>query len=110
MKANESKIAFICFHLFFRIGTFQRVTAEKNKKFSRRLNSPPRLCARPLTRMRHLVNHPQLSFRGPAWVTIQGKARQDSIGSEIRTENVALFALAVDRAEFDLWAETCGRL
>jgi hypothetical protein len=32
-QANESKIAFICFHLFFRIGTFQRVTPEKNKKF-----------------------------------------------------------------------------
>jgi hypothetical protein len=33
MKENESKIAFISFHLFFRIGTFQRVTADSNQKF-----------------------------------------------------------------------------
>jgi hypothetical protein len=32
MKGNESKIAFICFHLFLRIGAFQWVTREKNKK------------------------------------------------------------------------------
>jgi hypothetical protein len=32
MKANERKIAFICFHLLFRIGTFQWVTADSNKK------------------------------------------------------------------------------
>jgi hypothetical protein len=32
MKENESKIAFISFHLFFRIGTFQRVTADSNQK------------------------------------------------------------------------------
>jgi hypothetical protein len=32
MKENERKYAFICFHLFFGIGTFQRVAAEKNKK------------------------------------------------------------------------------
>jgi hypothetical protein len=31
-QINESKIAFICFHLFFRIGTFQSVTGGKNKK------------------------------------------------------------------------------
>jgi hypothetical protein len=32
MKTNERKIAFICFHLLFRIGTFQWVTADSNKK------------------------------------------------------------------------------
>jgi hypothetical protein len=32
MKTNKSKIAFICFHRLFRIGTFQRVTGEKTKK------------------------------------------------------------------------------
>jgi hypothetical protein len=32
MKGNESKIPFISFHKFFRIQTFQRVMAEKNKK------------------------------------------------------------------------------
>jgi len=31
-KQNESKIAFICFHLFLRINTFQSVTGEKIKK------------------------------------------------------------------------------
>jgi hypothetical protein len=34
MKGNESRIAFISFHFLFRIGTFQRVTAEKNEIFS----------------------------------------------------------------------------
>jgi hypothetical protein len=32
MQINESKIAFICFLLFFRIGTFQWVTDDSNKK------------------------------------------------------------------------------
>ena len=32
MKRNESKIAFICFHFLLRIGTFQWVTADLNKK------------------------------------------------------------------------------
>jgi hypothetical protein len=32
MQVNESKIAFICFHLLFGIGTFQWVTADSNKK------------------------------------------------------------------------------
>jgi hypothetical protein len=32
MKTNESKIAFISFHLFFRNLTFQRVTSKKIKK------------------------------------------------------------------------------
>jgi hypothetical protein len=32
MQMNESKIAFIPFILFFGIGAFQWVTAEKNKK------------------------------------------------------------------------------
>jgi hypothetical protein len=31
-KANERKIAFICFHLLFRIWTFQWVTSDSNKK------------------------------------------------------------------------------
>jgi hypothetical protein len=34
MQAAEGKIAFICFHLFLRIETFQIVTDEKIKKFS----------------------------------------------------------------------------
>jgi hypothetical protein len=34
MQINESKIAFISFDLFWRIEAFQRVTAEKNKKFA----------------------------------------------------------------------------
>jgi hypothetical protein len=33
MKANESDFAFIGFHLFFRIETFQSVAREKSKKF-----------------------------------------------------------------------------
>jgi hypothetical protein len=45
MKINESKIAFIYFHLFFGIGTFQRVTAEKNKNSSPDLANPFRLQA-----------------------------------------------------------------
>jgi hypothetical protein len=32
MKGNERKSAFISFYLFFVIGTFQRVTADSNKK------------------------------------------------------------------------------
>jgi hypothetical protein len=32
MKANERKIAFISFQKLFRIGTFQWVTADSNKK------------------------------------------------------------------------------
>src|ERR1700722_4353582 len=45
VKADESKIAFICFHLFFRIGTFQCVTDDSNRKnFSLRLS--PSTCAK----------------------------------------------------------------
>jgi hypothetical protein len=33
MKITAPKIPFICFHLFFGIGPFQRVTSEKIKKF-----------------------------------------------------------------------------
>jgi hypothetical protein len=39
VQVNESKIAFICFHEFFRIEPFQRVTSEKNKKNSFPRNS-----------------------------------------------------------------------
>jgi hypothetical protein len=46
MKAKESKLAFFYFLLFFRIGTFQRVTSEKNKKLRVRRNSRPRLWAK----------------------------------------------------------------
>jgi hypothetical protein len=35
MKINESKSAFICFHFLFRIGTFQWVMADSNKKIFR---------------------------------------------------------------------------
>jgi hypothetical protein len=34
MKENESKIAFICFHLLFQIEPFQGLAAEKNNKIS----------------------------------------------------------------------------
>jgi hypothetical protein len=37
MQAKESKNAFVCFHLFFGIGTFQWVTADSNKKIRLRL-------------------------------------------------------------------------
>ena len=37
MQINESKIAFICFLLFFQIGTFQRVTDDLNKKIFARV-------------------------------------------------------------------------
>jgi hypothetical protein len=43
-KANERKIAFISFHKFFGIGTFQRVMRQKNKKIWIRLNSRLGLC------------------------------------------------------------------
>jgi hypothetical protein len=32
MKAKSLSLAFFSFHLFFGIGTFQRVTTEKNEK------------------------------------------------------------------------------
>ena len=48
MKANERKIAFISFHLFFRIGTFQRVMNQKIKRSGFRLNSRLGLCVSPL--------------------------------------------------------------
>src|SRR5580692_10679066 len=44
-KANKRKIAFICFHYFFRIGTFQWVTAEKDKKVFSPFGSRLRFCA-----------------------------------------------------------------
>jgi hypothetical protein len=33
-KGNESNFAFISFHFLFRIGAFQWVTADSNKKIS----------------------------------------------------------------------------
>jgi hypothetical protein len=50
MKAKLLSFAFFYFHLFFGIGTFQRVMAEKNKKISPPPNSPLRLCAKRLAR------------------------------------------------------------
>jgi hypothetical protein len=47
MKENERKIAFICFYLFFGIGTFQWVTANKNKKKLCRF--PPTRCSEALS-------------------------------------------------------------
>jgi hypothetical protein len=35
MQINERKKTFICFHLFFRIWTFQSVTSEKIKNLTR---------------------------------------------------------------------------
>jgi hypothetical protein len=46
MKGNENKKAFISFHFLFRIGAFQRVTADSNKKvvsFACSLASRPEL-------------------------------------------------------------------
>jgi hypothetical protein len=43
MKENESKIAFIFFHLFFRIWPFQWVMADSNKKVPLRFGSRPGL-------------------------------------------------------------------
>jgi hypothetical protein len=56
MHIKESKIAFICFLLFLRIGTFQWVTAEGNKKNP---GSRLRLCAKRLK----LSFHPFSSAR-----------------------------------------------
>jgi hypothetical protein len=39
MQIKERKIAFICFHYFFRIGTFQWVTTIQIKNSSLRLTS-----------------------------------------------------------------------
>jgi hypothetical protein len=39
VKGNESKIAFVFFHLFFGIVTFQMVTPDSNKNFPGRLSS-----------------------------------------------------------------------
>jgi hypothetical protein len=52
VKGNESEIAFICFHKFFRIWPFQRVTADSIKKFLSRLSSRPRLWAKPYSHRR----------------------------------------------------------
>jgi hypothetical protein len=45
MEENESKYAFIAFQFLLRIGTFQWVTAEKNKINSLAFYSPLRLRA-----------------------------------------------------------------
>ena len=42
MQINENKIAFFYYRLFFRIGTFQWVTADLNKKFPPRPLRPQR--------------------------------------------------------------------
>ena len=46
MQINESKITFICFLLFFRIGTFQRVKDDSSKKIFARVTLCPKCNSR----------------------------------------------------------------
>jgi hypothetical protein len=68
MKGKESKRAFIFFHLFFGIGTFQRVTADSNKKTfprpapSRRLH--PVLNTGPKKQSKRLGGHWEINSTG----------------------------------------------
>ena len=57
MKGNESKWAFICFQQFFRIGTFQRVTADSNKENRGPPDSHLRLCETPAARRPLALGH-----------------------------------------------------
>jgi hypothetical protein len=57
MQINESKSAFISFDLFWRIGAFQRVTAEKIKN-SRRSSSPASVLDRAFQTASHLPSPP----------------------------------------------------
>ena len=68
MKGNESKWAFICFQQFFRIGTFQRVTADSNKENRGPPDSHLRLCETPAAR-RLLLSATML----PAHVSFPGR-------------------------------------
>jgi hypothetical protein len=54
MKEKESKLAFICFHLFFGIKTFQSVMAKKNKKTFPFPGSRDRLWPRTIFKQRRL--------------------------------------------------------
>jgi hypothetical protein len=51
IQINPSKSPWICLLLFFRIGAFQWVTANPNKKIGPRLNSRLRLRAKRLKRL-----------------------------------------------------------
>jgi hypothetical protein len=56
MKAKWLLFPFICFHEFFRIGTFQRVTADSNKKIRLGFCSRLRLCAKDLQSDAHAIS------------------------------------------------------
>jgi hypothetical protein len=60
MKIKASKIAFISFHLFFRIGTFQWVIGEKNKKIRLVVNSRVRLCLKLFFPLSSSAKRPQV--------------------------------------------------
>jgi hypothetical protein len=66
MRVNVSKIACIYWRLFFRIGTFQRVTVDSNKKIPFRLSSRLRLCAKRLKRAFPLFLSPPTRYTRPA--------------------------------------------
>jgi hypothetical protein len=65
MKANERKIPFISFQKLFRIGTFQWVTADSNKKITPAISG----CAR----------RSEASFRrrspSPRWKPVNGRVQ-----------------------------------
>ena len=52
-KGNERKTAFISFHFLFRIGTFQWVIGEKNRKIRRRSPLAPEVVSGRLKSMLH---------------------------------------------------------
>jgi hypothetical protein len=61
LKGNERRIAFISFRLFFRIGIFQWVMVDSNKKNPLRLNSRDGLWA-----WAFVTRVPHLHFSGAA--------------------------------------------
>jgi hypothetical protein len=68
MQINESKIAFIVFHLFFQKGTFQCVTADSNKKIAFLSSSRRRLCSTPPSNALHRLA--PIRFTRPPTATV----------------------------------------
>src|ERR1700722_52919 len=68
MQINESKIAFIVFHLFFQKGTFQCVTADSNKKIAFLSSSRRRLCSTPPSNALHRLA--PIGFTRPPTATV----------------------------------------
>jgi hypothetical protein len=89
MKTNERKIAFICFHLFFLIWPFQRVTADSIKKIP-----PPS----PVVRERSEVNFGNVGFLLVGSLSTAGfnPATANSIAQ------ISIFAKDVRRFSVDL--------